>query len=287
MLRHLIILASLFFCGTNSSVIVTGAAGRTGSLVFQRLLALDKSPIGVVRTEKSKQALCKKLRCSSDSVIVVDINDADSIKKAFIESGADKMVLCTSAVPQIKPFSILKTLVLKIFGKTSRPEFKFREKGSPYFVDWLGAKYQYDAAKAARMKQVVVVGSMGGSQPENFLNTIGRVEGDELSGNILLWKRRNEEYLISSGLTYCIIHPGGLLDKPSGEREIILGNDDKLLTEKTRSIPRGDVAEVCVQALDQPGALKRSFDIISREPAPGSETRDWKKFFSQGGNNKY
>lgn len=47
------------------------------------------------------------------------------------------------------------------------------------------------------------VGSMGGTDPDNNLNKIG-------DANILLWKRRAEEYLIGSGLEYTIIHPGGM-----------------------------------------------------------------------------
>lgn len=34
------------------------------------------------------------------------------------------------------------------------------------------------------------------------------ISGD---GNILLWKRKAEQYLMSSGLKYTIIHPGGKL----------------------------------------------------------------------------
>lgn len=33
------------------------------------------------------------------------------------------------------------------------------------------------------------------------------------TGNILVWKRKAEEYLIASGLNYTIIHPGGLGDE--------------------------------------------------------------------------
>ena len=46
---------------------------------------------------------------------------------------------------------------------------------------------------------------MGGTDRSNFLNTIG-------GGDILVWKRRAERYLIDSGLNYTIIHPGGLKD---------------------------------------------------------------------------
>jgi uncharacterized protein YbjT (DUF2867 family) len=118
---------------------------------------------------------------------------------------------------------------------------------------------------------------MGGSQPENFLNTIGRKDGDELSGNILLWKRKAEQYLIASGMQYTIVHPGGLIDKAGGEKEIVLGSNDELLKETVRSIPRADVAEVCVQSLRESGGINRSIDIIAKD---GEPTKDWAQFFA-------
>ena len=208
-------------------VVVTGAAGRTGGLVLEKLIQSSLyDPVAVVRTEKSAQALRKKIGNKCD-VVVADVTDVSCLTSAF--TGCKKLVMCTSAVPKIKILSILKVFILKLFQQTSRPEFYFLPNGEPYSVDWLGAKNQIDAAKAAKIEQFVFVSSMGGTQPENFLNTIGRVEGDELSGNILLWKRKAEEYLIKSGVPYTIIHPGGLIDKPGGEREVLLGADDKFL----------------------------------------------------------
>ena len=40
-----------------------------------------------------------------------------------------------------------------------------------------------------------------------------------------------------------------------GESEVVMGFDDELLKLPVRSIPRADVAEVCVQALDNKGLL--------------------------------
>ena len=42
-----------------------------------------------------------------------------------------------------------------------------------------------------------------------------------------------------------------------GERELVLGVDDQLLAASPRSIPRADVAELCVQALLLPEARNR------------------------------
>lgn len=273
------------YAKTPVKVVVTGAAGRTGSIVFQKLLKSNEfSTFGLIRSNKSADKL-KKLGATNDNILVADVTDVNILENAF--QGAEKVILCTSAVPKIKILSIIKTLVFKVFGKASRPEFTFPANGDPYNVDWLGAKNQIDAAKKAGVKQFVFLSSMGGTQLDNFLNTIGKVESDPNSGNILLWKRKAEEYLIASGLSYTIIHPGGLLDKTGGEREVIFGVNDELLKEKVRSIPRDDVAEVCVQALLQPRASKRSFDIISKEPGQGEVTKDWKKFFDQKGDCKY
>ena len=90
------------------------------------------------------------------------------------------------------------------------------------------AAVQIDAAKAAGVKHVVLVSSMGGTQPDNMLNKIG-------NGNILAWKRKAEQYLIASGLAYTILHPGGLIDQEGGKRQLVLGVDDQLLQRKVSS----------------------------------------------------
>lgn len=266
-------------------VLITGAAGRTGSLVVQKLIGSTTfSPIALVRTKKSASKLFK-LGLREDQVVVADIKEKKSLQTAF--AGIHACVLCTSATPKISFFSLIKVFIFKLFGKSARPSFTF-PNGDPYEVDWLGARNQIDAAKSAGAKQFVFVSSMGGTQPENFLNTIGKREKDEKSGNILLWKRKAEEYLISSGLPYTIIHPGGLTDKKGGESKVILGFDDSLLERKVRSIPRDDVAEVCIQSLAQPGAKRRALDIIA-EPVttPEEITKNWKAFFDVRGNCKY
>lgn len=63
-----------------------------------------------------------------------------------------------------------------------------------------------DAAKAAGVQHIVVVSSAGGCDPRHFLNYIGSSDGAH-KGNILNWKRAAEQHLISSGVTYTILHP--------------------------------------------------------------------------------
>ncbi|GMI31733.1 hypothetical protein TeGR_g5439, partial [Tetraparma gracilis] len=56
----------------------------------------------------------------------------------------------------------------------------------PEKVDWEAQKSQFDLAKAAGVKHVVLVSSMGGTQPDNFLNSIGKKADGSGNGDILL-----------------------------------------------------------------------------------------------------
>ncbi|XP_074577961.1 uncharacterized protein At2g37660, chloroplastic-like [Curcuma longa] len=129
-------------------------------------------------------------------------------------------------------------------------------------------------AKAVGVKQIVLVGSMGGTDINNPLNNIG-------NGNILVWKRKAEQYLADSGIPYTIIRAGGLQDKDGGLRELLVGKDDELLKTQTRTIARADVAEVCVQALQFEEAKFKALDLASKPEGTGSPTTDFQALFSQ------
>lgn len=51
--------------------------------------------------------------------------------------------------------------------------------------------------------------------------------------------------------------------------------DDTLLKSNPRTIPREDVAELCVQCLGLPAASNRSFDVISAKPEDSQPTTDF------------
>ncbi|KAG1339240.1 putative Sanguinarine reductase [Cocos nucifera] len=217
--------------GPPSTVLVTGAGGRTGQIVYKKLKERTDQFIarGLVRTEDSKNKIGV-----ADDVFVGDIRDAESIVPAV--QGIDALIILTSAVPKMKPgFDP---------SKGERPEFYFEDGSYPEQVDWIGQKNQIDAAQAVGVKQIVLVGSMGGTDVNNPLNNIG-------NGNILVWKRKAEQYLAESGIPYTIIRAGGLQDKDGGLRELLVGKDDELLKTETRTIARADVAEVCIQFMQR------------------------------------
>ena len=279
----LVALLCVLQCAAALRVVVTGAGGRTGKLVFQQLNENESvEPLGFVRSKKATKAL-KKIGATSEQIVTGDTMDAESLAASF--DGCDAVVLCTSAVPAIKPWSIVKLLFKKKVLRredAGRPEFKFGAHGTPQEVDWLGAKKQIDAAKAAGVGHFVFISSMGGTQPDNFLNLIGR-QPDGTGGDILLWKRKAERYLISSGMDYTIIHPGGLVDTPSAERQLDVDVDDVLLERESRQVPRGDVARVACAAVAKGLGKGKSFDLVSLPVGEGVVTANAADVFGKLG----
>mmetsp|Transcript_50908 Transcript_50908/g.75469 ORF Transcript_50908/g.75469 Transcript_50908/m.75469 type:complete len:327 (-) Transcript_50908:217-1197(-) len=257
-------------------VIVTGAAGRTGKRLFSLLHKHPKFDcVGLVRTEKSAKKLIKnkEINCGLDQVVVCDITELsnnNSVPNGL--RGADSMVICTSAMPTISKASLFKAMVKVPINlvRRKRPinprdlHFRFKHGQHPEKVDFEGQKAQVDLAKKLGINHVVLVSSMGGTDPGNFLNSLGKNADGTGDGDILIWKRKAEKYLINSDLHYTIIHPGGLTEKEDGVEQLILDVDDKLLASKNRSISRGDVANICLAALTVGRERCVSFDCTSR-----------------------
>ncbi|VEP11846.1 conserved hypothetical protein [Hyella patelloides LEGE 07179] len=247
-------------------VLVTGATGRTGSLVLRKLRDSpdEFEAIGLARSPQKVEELFG----STEGLIIGNITDKSGLDSAI--KGCDALVILTSAVPKmIAPPS-----------PGERPQFEYEPDGMPEMVDYYGQKNQIDAAVKAGVEHIVLVGSMGGTNLNHPLNSLG-------NGKILVWKRKAEQYLIDSGINYTIIRAGGLLDKEGGVRQLLVGKDDALLNNPPdgipTSIPRADVASVVVRALTEPNARNKAFDIISKpEDAPDTlVTSDWASLFEQ------
>jgi uncharacterized protein YbjT (DUF2867 family) len=114
------------------------------------------------------------------------------------------------------------------------------------------------AAKAVGVGHIVLCSSMGTTTPDQI----------PFLANILRGKRRGEIALIESGITYTIVHPGGLRNDEGGQGVLV-----KDTLQGFGTIARVDVAEVLVQALLQPDARNRSVDIIN-DPEQGPAHRE-------------
>lgn len=90
---------------------------------------------------------------------------------------------------------------------------------------------------------------------------------------ILFWKKRAEEVLQRSGITYTIVRPGGLLDQPragSVVQPIAMGPADAYGLPPRKapgSILRSQVAEVCLAAVVDEGAENKTVEIVTESGA--------------------
>jgi uncharacterized protein YbjT (DUF2867 family) len=107
------------------------------------------------------------------------------------------------------------------------------------------------AAQEVGIQHFMLCSSMGTQQPERMPPL----------ANILHAKARAEQALINSGLTYTIVHPGGLRNEEGGRDILVTAHP----APHGGSITRTDTAEVLVQALLQPAARNTSVDIVQRD----------------------
>lgn len=241
-------------------VVVTGAGGRTGSLVFQ-LLKADTAAFSVTGLARNMDAAAETLG-SAESLLKADITEPKLLEEQL--TGKRALVVLTSAVPRMEQRE-----------EGMPPSFYYDAGGLPEDIDWIGGRNQIDAAKRLGFSHVVFVGSMGSTDDNNMLNKIG-------NGNILKFKRKAEMYLIESGLSYTIINPSGLLNDTAGERELVAGKNDELFSifEKHEcGIPRGDVARVVVSALKTESAKNKVLDLIAKPIGQGVATGDVSHLF--------
>jgi hypothetical protein len=196
-------------------VLVTGAAGKTGRLVMKRLEKDERyNPKALVRTERSARELVQgEVHFPLEHMVVSDITSPtfeEDLPSGL--QGMDAMIICTSAVPRISRLSLCGALLkapINIIRRKSPIDFRllqFRWKhgGYPEKVDYRGQVAQIELAKKLGLKHVVVVSSMGGTNPDNFLNKVGKNKNGTGHGDILLWKRKAEMHLIevSTSLRY-------------------------------------------------------------------------------------
>ena len=152
------------------------------------------------------------------------------------------------------------TVVLSATG--ARPSLN---PTGPYEVDYQGTKNLIEVAKEKNIEQFVMVSSLCVSKFFHPLN---------LFWLVLFWKKQAESDLQNSGLTYTIVRPGGLRNEDTPDA-VVMSKADTLFDG---SIPRTKVAQVCVQALQQPQARNKIVEIVAQAEATASS---WEALFAQ------
>lgn len=217
-------------------VLVAGATGQTGQLIVKELLADGYEVRALVRD----MARGRKVLGDGVELHVADVKDPATLAAAF--AGTDAVISAIGARGAKGP---------------DRPEA----------IDYEGVRNLVDAAVKAKSRQFVLVSSRSVTQPDNPLN--------RLFGNVLIWKLKGEDALRASGVPYTIVRPGGLLNKPGGDQDIVFEQGDTVRDQTT--ITRADVARVSVAALKYPEARNRTFEVSA---IPGAPVTDWRAKFA-------
>lgn len=221
-------------------ILVFGASGRSGRYLVEELQKQNRTFVGVTtNVERAREKL-------GDDITWVEADVRDPASVAAAVAGA--------------------THVISALGAT-----EFKGPNGPEFVDWLGVKNVVDASLAANVQQMVLISASGVTDPNHILNKLG---------NVMVWKLQGEDYLRASGLPYTIVRPGGLLDKEPGQFEIVFRQGDDLpYTSKLSVTTRGDLARICIAALDVPQARNTTFEAFNDRDQPATVT-DWVELFS-------
>eukprot|EP00746_Dinoflagellata_sp_MGD_P114937 gnl/MRDRNA2_/MRDRNA2_51225_c0_seq1.p1 gnl/MRDRNA2_/MRDRNA2_51225_c0~~gnl/MRDRNA2_/MRDRNA2_51225_c0_seq1.p1 ORF type:complete len:277 (-),score=57.28 gnl/MRDRNA2_/MRDRNA2_51225_c0_seq1:193-1023(-) len=228
-------------CAQSGVVIVTGATGRTGSIVYGMLKQQGVNVRGLVRNVSKARELLACTKCDeSEGIFVGDITKPETLVAPM--AGTTTLVIATSAIPVCNPF----------------PKCHYPEGGLPIDVDWKGGKSQVEAfAEQAKGKgEVAMISSMGTTEPDGFLEKLD-------NGHIGFYKLNLESFLMSSGLKYTIVKPCGL-DGAGNDKTLVVGHDDEL-HETPPTVARVDVARVVIAALQhQDVAAGLRFDLCSK-----------------------
>ncbi|MFO1456225.1 MAG: NAD(P)H-binding protein [Steroidobacteraceae bacterium] len=79
-----------------------------------------------------------------------------------------------------------------------------------------------EAAKAAGVKQFVLVSSIGVTHADHPLN--------KMFDNIMSWKLKGEDALRAGGVPYTVVRPGGLANDPAGKTTLVASQGDTVST---------------------------------------------------------
>jgi nucleoside-diphosphate-sugar epimerase len=122
-------------------------------------------------------------------------------------------------------------------------------------ADYLGNKNLIDAAVGAGVKRFILVSSIGSGNSAIALPP----QALQALSSALIDKDKAEQHLITSGLTYTIIRPGGLKSEPATGQGVL--TEDYTIAG---SIHRADVADLVCQCLYSERAHSKILSAVDR-----------------------
>ncbi|KAG8466640.1 hypothetical protein KFE25_008019 [Diacronema lutheri] len=259
-LRILAILLVAAGASARETTLVTGATGKTGALVYNSLRSRHADVRALVRNRDKARDLLHCTRCDeSEGIHIADVTqpEAEAFGAAF--RGVSTVVILSASYPVKMP----------------NGTYTYPPGGFPVDVDYHGGVNIVRTSCKAGVARVILVSSMGTTQPDSFLDRLG-------NGHALFFKTQAELAVMSASphLNYTIVKPSGLVDEVGGQSELLVGRRDELARTGKMRVPRADVAAVVVAAVElreRSGGLW--FDLSS--DADGKPTADFGALFDR------
>lgn len=220
----------------------------------------------IIRTESKWDgtAYSYSLDTTSNSWISVRIPFAELIPVFRAKSLKDAPPIDTSSICSLQ-------LMLS--------KFEYDGELNPKFSPG-GFALQLESIKAyggTTLPRFVLVSSAGVTRPGrpgmNLEEEPPAVRLNDQLGGILTWKLRGEDSVRESGVPYTIIRPCALTEE-SGVQELVFEQGDNIKGK----VSRDSVAEVCVQALEQPKACNVTFEVTQ---SGGDSNNNWQILFER------
>ncbi len=206
-----------------NTIFLAGASCGVGKEVAKSLIARNFQVTALLRSEVSRA----ELEAMGVQVVLGDAMNPDEVSRAM--SGGEAIDAVISTIGGLPEDSV-------------KP-------------DYLGNKNLIDVAVQRGVKKFVLVTSIGTG------NSVSSLSPQALAAlqPVLIEKDKAEQHLISSGLNYTIIRPGGL------KSESATGNG--VLTEDIRavgSINRADVADLVCKVLNLDSANNKILSAVDK-----------------------
>lgn len=198
-------------------ILIAGANGHTGRFLIKEIAAHEGYEAVAMVRDASQGAELKELGASD--VVVADLEE--DLTEAV--TGMDVVIFAAGSGSKTGPDKTIS-------------------------VDQEGAKRLTHAAKANKVKQFIILSSMGAENPNGPIKHYHEAKGEA------------DRYLRASGLTYTVVRPGRLThDNGTGLVEV----KPKIESSEGRDISREDVARVMVASIGRSSVYNQSFDLLN------------------------
>lgn len=162
------------------------------------------------------------------------------------QRGAEAVVLDLEKAAVDEVAAVVKGADAVVFAAGGGPGSGVARKET---VDKGAAILLADAAEQAGVRRYLMVSSMGTDKADPTSEDVFQV--------YLRAKKAADDDLRARDLDWTIIQPGRLTDEP-GNGQVSLDP-----TAEPREIPRADVAQALVAALDEPATVRKQFTLLS------------------------